>query len=411
MNATALVKTCRQQVKPYWEAVNEIVLHNMRKVLKAFQHHRVSEEHFAGTTGYGYNDLGRDALENVYADVFGTEAALVRPQIVSGTHAISACLSALLAPGDRLVSLSGSPYDTLGRVIGIRGETRRSLIEKGIIYEEVDLTPQSRFDIQAIRTSLEKQPAPKMVIVQRSRGYSERKALSVAEIQRAFQAIKQINENTICFVDNCYGEFVEESEPSQLGADLMAGSLIKNPGGTLAPCGGYIVGSSQLIEAVADYITAPGLGKELGPTITGQRLIFQGLFQAPHVVGEALCGAILTARVFEELGFPVSPGSRETRSDIVQAISLGDPCKIEVFCQAVQASSPIDSYVRPVPAPLPGYDGNIIMAAGTFIQGASLELTADAPVRHPYAVFFQGGVCREHVEITLEEIVRKLVLG
>lgn len=399
-----VVKDAKNKVKEFWESLDEITLFNQEKVLEAFQQAKASDYSFSNSTGYGYNDQGRETLEEIFSIVFKTEAALVRPQIVSGTHAINLCLS-VLKPGDHLVSISGAPYDTLQQIIGTRGKEKNSLMNKGIVYEEVSLTEEGKLDYEAIRKVVTKET--RMVMLQRSRGYSWRPSIPIADIEQAFKVVKAINPECICFVDNCYGEFAEIKEPTEVGANLMAGSLIKNPGGALAPSGGYIVGNHDLVMDCADSLTAPGLGNQLGATFGLMRTLMQGFFIAPHVVGQAMRGAILTAQVFQDLGYPVSPRPNEKRTDIIQAIQLGDAEKILAFCKGIQQASPIDSQFVPVPDLMPGYDDQVVMAGGTFIQGSSIELSADAPLRPPYIVYLQGGMSIEHVEIALNRVVKE----
>jgi cystathionine beta-lyase family protein involved in aluminum resistance len=401
----SIVQQAKAKIQGQWEKASQISRFNQAKVLRAFQQNRVGTHCFSDSTGYGYHDLGREALENVYKSVFKTEAALVRPQIVSGTHAISLCLSILNA-GDHLISLSGPPYDTLQQVIGTRGVARASLIKRGIQYEEIPLTLEGRLDLDQIKEKVSKDT--RMVMIQRSRGYSWRPSLTVTEIGEAFRIVKGINPDCICFVDNCYGEFAEFYEPSEVGANLLAGSLIKNPGGGLAPSGGYIVGDQVLVELCSEYLTAPGLGSRLGPTFNLTRQLLQGLFIAPHVVGQALKGAILAAQIFLDLGYEVSPLPDEARTDIIQAIKLNSREKLEAFCRIVQETSPVDAQVVPIPAPMPGYDDQVIMAGGTFIQGSSIELSADGPLREPYIAYLQGGLSLEHIELVLDALVENL---
>jgi len=374
---------------------DRVAEYNQYKVLRAMQINRISEGHFAGTTGYGYNDLGRETLEAVYAMVFGAQSALVRPQMISGTHALTAALFGNLRPGDELLSPTGAPYDTLQAVIGIRPASG-SLAEYGVSYRQVDLTPEGGFDYDAIANSIS--TVTKMATIQRSKGYSWRKSFTISELERLIAFIKGINPDIICMVDNCYGEFVEYTEPTEIGADLTVGSLIKNPGGGLAPAGGYIVGKEQYVKAAATRLTAPGLGMEVGPTLGIVPLLMQGFFMAPQVVGGAVKGAILAAKVFEQLGFPVLPAPTEPRSDIVQAIQLGSPEKILAFCRGIQQSAPVDSYVTPEAGYMPGYDCPVVMAAGAFVQGSSIELSADAPMIPPYNVYFQGGLTTAHAK-------------
>ncbi len=402
-----LIHEAKQVVRPKWDEIENTKLANQARVLRAFQDHQVSEYHFAGSTGYGYNDSGRETIEAMYAQIFGGEAALVRPQLVSGTHAIATCLAALLEPGDELVSLTGAPYDTLQQVIGIKGDLPRSLMRQGITYKEVPLDEDGRWSKEGILSTVT--PETKMALIQRSRGYSWRPALSVDEIGVIVSLVKQVNPEIIVFVDNCYGEFVETREPCQVGADLIAGSLIKNPGGGLVAGGGYVVGTDVLIETVADRMTAPGLGSRLGPTFGLNRWILQGLWMAPHAVGEALAGAVLAAKVMEDIGYPVSPRWNEPRGDIVQAIEMSTKEALLAFCQGIQAASPVDSFVQPVPGDMPGYEDPVIMAGGTFIQGSSIELSADGPLRPPYIAYLQGGLCKEHVELALQKVVEYLV--
>lgn len=383
----------------------EYINHN--KVLQAFQEARISSHHLNGSTGYGYDDDGREALEKVYARIFGAEEALVRGQIVSGTHAIALCLYGNLKAGDLLLSVQGTPYDTLEKIIGARENTPGSLTDAGVQYQQIELLPDGHLDWQKIDTALQQQV--KMVLVQRSCGYSTRPSLNMAELKKLCHFIKQRTPDTIIFVDNCYGEFVEPTEPTENGADLVAGSLIKNPGGGIAPTGGYVAGKTRLVNNAATRLTAPGLGADLGPSLGWQRLFFQGLYYAPHVVMEALRGSIWGSLLFRELGFKVFPAPEDHRTDIIQAVVLNSPRSLEQFCRNVQLNSPVDSYVTPVPAPMPGYSHPVIMAAGTFIQGASLEFTADAPVREPFVVFFQGGISHTYTKIILLAAAREIL--
>ena len=377
-------------------AIDKIAEYNQYKVLSAMQKNKLSDTHFAATTGYGYNDLGRDTLEQVYADVFGAESALVRPQIVSGTHALAIAMSGNLRPGDEILSPVGIPYDTLQGVIGIRKE-RCSLFEYGITYKQVDLLKDGSFDYENIKKAISDKT--KLVTIQRSKGYEYRKSLSIDEIKELISFIKQIDENIICMVDNCYGEFVETLEPSEIGADLVVGSLIKNPGGGLAATGGYIVGKEEYVENAAARLTAPGLGKEVGATLGMTSSFFQGLFNASQVVGGSVKGGLFLAKLFEGLNFSVLPTSSEKRADIVQCIQLMNADNVIAFCQGIQKGAPVDSYVKPEPWNMPGYDCPVIMAAGAFIQGSSIELSADAPMKPPYNVFFQGGLSWHHAKI------------
>ncbi len=383
-------------LKEKFEEVDKITEYNQIKVLSAMQKNRLSDIHFAATTGYGYNDLGRDTLEKIYADVFHTEAALVRPQIISGTHAINIALSGNLRPGDELLSPVGVPYDTLQGVIGIR-EERGSLKEYGVIYKQVDLLEGDKFDFEGIRKAIT--PKTKMVTIQRSKGYAWRKSFSVEEIKELIDFVKSVRKDIICMVDNCYGEFVDIIEPSDVGADIVAGSLIKNMGGGLAPVGGYIVGKEEYVENAACRLTSPGLGREVGPTLGVTPSIIQGLFYSPQVVSGAVKGAIFASKAFELLGYEVMPKSNEKRSDIVQAIQMKSPENVIAFCKGIQKGAPVDSFVSPEPWDMPGYDCPVIMAAGAFVQGSSIELSADAPIKPPYTVFLQGGLSWHHAKI------------
>jgi len=367
--------------------------YNQLKVLSAMQKNKLSDVHFAATTGYGYNDLGRDTLEKIYADVFQTEDALVRPQIVSGTHALTVALFGNLRYGDELLSPVGKPYDTLLGVIGVR-KTRGSLMEHGVQYRQVDLLPGDKIDYSGIQSVVS--PKTKLVTIQRSKGYSWRRSFSVAEIAELIGFIKSLNPNVICMVDNCYGEFVETKEPGE--ADLIVGSLIKNPGGGIAPVGGYIAGKEEFVENAAARMTSPGLGKEVGPTLGITPALAQGLFLAPQTVSAGLKGAVFAAAIFKKLGFPVLPDIDAPRADIVQAIELATAENVIAFCQGIQKSSPVDSFVTPEPSGMPGYDAEVIMAAGTFVQGSSIELSADSPLKPPYAVFMQGGLTWHHAK-------------
>ncbi len=393
-------------LKDRFEEIDRIAEYNQLKVLKAMQDNRLSDIHFAATTGYGYNDLGRDTLEQVYADIFRAEDALVRPQLISGTHALTIALSGNLRPGDEILSPVGKPYDTLEGVIGIT-KSKGSLAEYGITYRQVDLTPEGDFDYEGIKAAIG--PQTKLASIQRSKGYANRPTLSVAQIGTLIHFIKDINPNIICMVDNCYGEFVETMEPSEVGADLCVGSLIKNPGGGLAPIGGYIVGKSEYIENAAYRLTAPGLGKEVGATLGLNAPLFQGLFLAPQVVSGALKGAIYAANLYENLGFSVLPNGTEDRYDIIQAVTLNSPEAVIAFCKGIQAAAPVDSYVTPEPWAMPGYNCEVIMAAGAFVQGSSIELSADAPIKPPYTVFFQGGLTWYHAKYGILLSLQKLL--
>ena len=383
-----------ERAKEQFARIDAMAQANTLRVLDAFREHRVAEAYFAGTTGYGYDDLGRDKLDEIYAHLFGTEDALVRIGFVNGTHAISAALFGCLRPGDTLVSAVGAPYDTLLGVIGVADKGTGSLKDFGVNYVQVDLTPQNTPDLEGLAVAVT-QPRVKAVLIQRSKGYSTRASLSVAEIGEMCRIIRANNPNAAILVDNCYGEFVEEQEPTHVGADLVVGSLIKNPGGGLAPTGAYLAGRHDLIEGAAMRLTCPGIGKECGSTLGNNRLLYQGLFMAPHTVAQALKTAVFGAALMEEMGYATEPTSQQVRHDIIQMIHLGGPEGVKRFCKGIQSGAPVDSYVTPEPWDMPGYDCQVIMAAGAFIQGASIELSADAPMREPYTVYLQGGLTYE----------------
>ena len=373
--------------------IDAVAEYNQLKVVRAMQKNRVSAEHFSGSTGYGYNDSGRETLEKVYADTFHTEDALVRSQITCGTHALALALSANLRPGDELLSISGKPYDTLEEVIGIR-PSRGSLAEYGIRYRQAELKEDGSFDFEAIKAAL--RPETRIAAIQRSKGYLTRPSLSVEQIGEAIRFVKDLRPDLIVMVDNCYGEFVDYTEPSDCGADMTVGSLIKNPGGGLAPMGGYIAGTRECVENCAVRLTSPGLGREVGASLNTLRSLYQGFFLAPTVTAGALKAAVFAANLYEQLGFKVVPGGAEKRNDIIQAVEFGFPEGVIRFCEGIQAAAPVDSYVTPEPWAMPGYDSDVIMAAGAFIQGSSIELSADGPIKPPYAVYFQGGLTWEH---------------
>ena len=389
-----------------FDAIDRMAELNQGKVIRAMQDARVDAACFAATTGYGYDDVGRDRLEEVYASVFGTEAALVRPQITCGTHALTVALSANLLPGDELLSPVGLPYDTLEEVIGIR-PSPCSLAEYGVRYRQVDLLPDGGFDYPAIRAAIHEKT--KLITIQRSKGYATRPSFSVAQIGELISFCKGVKPDVLVMVDNCYGEFVEELEPSQVGADLCVGSLIKNPGGGLAPIGGYIVGTKACVERCAYRLSAPGLGQEVGANLGILPSFYQGLFLAPTVVAGALKGAIFAACLYERLGFRVVPGGAEERHDIIQAVELGSEAGMRAFCKGIQAAAPVDSYVEPIPWAMPGYDDEVIMAAGAFVQGSSIELSADGPIRPPYAVYFQGGLTWYHAKLGILRSLQSMV--
>ena len=385
---------CEEKCSTRFSEIEEISFANTKKVLEAFQKERVSESCFSGTTGYGYDDIGRDTLDRVFADVFKAEAALVRIGFVNGTHAISTAIMAMLSPGDVLLSVTGSPYDTLRATIGADDRLHGSLGFYGIGYRQIEMNETGTPDIPNIRKAAA-DAAVKAILIQRSRGYSLRKALSVDEIAEVCACIKEVNPGASILVDNCYGEFTEEKEPLEAGADLIAGSLIKNPGGGIAPAGGYIAGKKELVKKAAMCLTTPGIGGECGATLGNNRLLFQGLYYAPHCVSQALKTAVLCSALMEDLGMETSPLWNEKRSDIIQAVNLGTRQRMVSFCKGIQSGSAVDAYVSPEPWKMPGYDCEVIMAAGNFIQGASLELSADGPVREPYTVYLQGGLTYE----------------
>ena len=397
-------------LKEQFARIDAVAEHNTQRVLAAFQTHRVAESYFAGTTGYGYDDLGRDQLDLIYADLFGTEDALVRIGFVNGTHAISAALFGVLRPGDVLVSAVGAPYDTLLGVIGVTDKGRGSLKDFGVDYHQVDVTAEDRPDIEGLAKAVD-DPRVKAVLIQRSKGYSTRASLSVDEIGQLCAVIRRANPNAAILVDNCYGEFVEEQEPTHVGADLVVGSLIKNPGGGLAPTGAYLAGRHDLIEGAAMRLTCPGIGKECGSTLGNNRLLYQGLFLAPHTVAQAVKTAVFGAKIMELLGYETEPRSDEPRHDIIQMIHLGSPDAVRRFCKGIQSGAPVDSYVTPEPWDMPGYDCQVIMAAGAFIQGASIELSADAPMREPYTVYLQGGLTYESGKAGVMLAVEQLLNG
>ena len=399
-------KKIEESLRERFRAIDENAEFNQLKVISAMQENRLSDIHFSGTTGYGYNDLGRETLEKVYASVFHTEDALVRPQITCGTHALYTALAGNLRPGDELLSPVGKPYDTLEEVIGIR-KSNGSLREYGITYRPVDLLPDGSFDFEGIREAINDRT--KLVTIQRSKGYATRPTLSVARIGELISFVKSIKPDVICMVDNCYGEFVETIEPSDVGADMVVGSLIKNPGGGLAPIGGYIAGTKECVENASYRLGAPGLGREVGASLGVNQSLFQGLFLAPTVTAGALKGAIFAAAIYEKLGFDVVPNSTESRHDIIQAVTFGKPEGVIAFCEGIQAAAPVDSFVTPEPWDMPGYDSQVIMAAGAFIQGSSIELSADGPIKPPYSVFFQGGLTWYHAKLGILMSLQRLI--
>lgn len=401
----SLCQRIEDSLQERFKDIDRITEYNQLKVLHALQKHRLSESHFAPTTGYGYNDMGRETLEQVYASIFHTQAALVRPQITCGTHALALALSANLRPGDELISPVGKPYDTMEEIIGIR-PSKGSLAEYGVTYKQVELLEDGTFDYYTIQNTISDRT--KMVTIQRSKGYLTRPTFSVKQIGELISFIKEINPHIICMVDNCYGEFVETAEPSDVGADMVVGSLIKNPGGGLAPIGGYICGTRECVENAYYRLTAPGLGGEVGASLGVNRDFFQGLFLAPQVVGGALKGAIFAASLYEALGYDCTPKASELRHDIIQAVTFHDPDKVIAFCEGIQYAAPVDSFVTPTPWAMPGYDCDVIMAAGAFISGASIELSADAPMHEPYTVFFQGGLSYDHAKFGIMKSLAQL---
>ncbi|GLH63128.1 aminotransferase class I/II-fold pyridoxal phosphate-dependent enzyme [Parageobacillus sp. G301] len=404
---SALVKEIEAQIAPIHKEIDERIDINQYRVLESFRRHKVSDSHFIPSTGYGYDDIGRDTLEQIYADVFGAEAGIVRPQIISGTHAISIALFGILRPGDELLYITGNPYDTLEEIVGIRGSGVGSLKEFHIHYQSVPLTTEGRVDFDAVKNAINERT--KMIGIQRSRGYATRPSFTIEEISEMISFVKAIKPDVVVFVDNCYGEFVEEKEPCHVGADLMAGSLIKNPGGGLAKTGGYIVGKKQYVQACSYRMTSPGIGAEAGPTLYSLHEMYQGFFLAPHIVGQALKGAVFTAAMLERIGLNTQPSWDAKRTDLVQSVQFEDPEQMIAFCQAIQFSSPVNAHFTPYPSYMPGYEDDVIMAAGTFIQGASIELTADGPIRPPYVAYVQGGLTYSHVKIAICTAIDQLM--
>lgn len=402
-----VVQEIEQQIKNVHKEIETRAEKNQFRVLKSYQKHQVSDSHFIPSTGYGYDDRGRDTLEEIYANVLGGEAGLVRQQIISGTHAISICLFGVLRPGDELLYITGKPYDTLEEIVGLRGNGVGSLKEFNIDYNTVHLTPEGQIDFEAIKQSIK--PNTKMIGIQRSKGYATRPSFTVAEIGEMVRFVKDIKPDVVVFVDNCYGEFVEELEPCHVGVDLMAGSLIKNPGGGQAKTGGYIVGKKELVEACSYRMTSPGIGAEAGASLYTLQEMYQGFFMAPHVVSEALKGAVFTSAFLEKLGFNTSPKWDCSRTDLIQSVQFDDRDKMVAFCQAIQFASPINSHVTPYPSYMPGYEDDVIMAAGTFIQGASIELSADGPLRSPYVAYVQGGLTYSHVKMAICSAIDSLI--
>ncbi|MGK7956154.1 MAG: aminotransferase class I/II-fold pyridoxal phosphate-dependent enzyme [Crocosphaera sp.] len=407
MDSSMLINEAENALTPIFSEIDHKVKQNLKKTLAAFRNHRLGVHHFASVTGYGHDDLGRETLDEIFAEIVQADAAIVRVQFVSGTHAIACALFGVLRPGDELLAVAGAPYDTLEEVIGLRGSGQGSLTEFNINYRQLDLTNQGTIDWEGLKTAIK--PETKLVLIQRSCGYSWRLSLSIAKIKDIIKSVKAQNPNTVWFVDNCYGELVENIEPTAVGADLMAGSLIKNLGGTIVTTGGYIAGKKSLVEAAACRLTSPGIGKDGGATLHQSRLLFQGLFLAPQMVGEAIKGSHLIAYVFDKLGYEVNPLPMVTRRDIIQGIKLGSPDKLKAFCRAIQTYSPVGSYLDPVPAEMPGYESKLVMAGGTFIDGSTSEFSADGPLREPYTVFCQGGTHWTHISLALEAAIKAII--
>lgn len=400
------IRQAEAQIKKEFEYIDEVRDFNQEKVLKAFTDNKVAPEHFYTVSGYGHDDVGREVLDKVFAQVFGAEKAIVRNHFVSGTHALACALFGNLRHGEKLVSVAGAPYDTMEEVIGCRGASRESLIGHGVPYEEIPLKDGMEVDFDLLEKTIDK--SVNMVTIQRSRGYSLRKSLNIETIEKICKIVKSKNPDCICFVDNCYGEFTETKEPLEVGADLMAGSLIKNPGGGIVETGGYIAGREDLVEQAAMRLTAPGIGSEGGAMLNQARLIFQGFFMAPSIVSDAVKGAVLAAKVFEDIGYISTPKFNEKRTDIIQTITFSSPEPLEAFCKTIQELSPVNSYVTPIPDDVPGYEDKIIMAGGTFIEGSTIELSADGPLRPPYAAYMQGGLNYAHVKIVLKKIIERV---
>jgi cystathionine beta-lyase family protein involved in aluminum resistance len=403
MNTENLLHEAETALLPIFSQIDAKVKQNLKKILRSFHDRRVGVHHFSSVSGYGHDDLGRETLDRVYADVMEAEAAAVRVQFVSGTHAIACALYGVLRPGDEMLAVTGAPYDTLEEVIGLRGSGQGSLKDFGISYRELALTPQGTIDWKALQTAIKNNT--RLVSIQRSCGYSWRQSLSIAEIEKIIAIVKQQNPHTVCFVDNCYGEFIEDREPTAVGADLMAGSLIKNPGGTIVTAGGYVAGKAEFVEAATCRLTSPGIGSSGGATFEQNRLLYQGFFLAPQMVGEAIKSSHLIAYVFDKLGYEVNPLPFAPRRDVIQAIKFGSPEKSIAFCRSIQKHSPVGSYLDPVPASMPGYESELIMAGGSFIDGSTSELSADGPLREPYIVFCQGGTHWTHAAIALEGVL------
>ena len=406
MNSHEIIKNAEKQLREQFEIIEDIRDLNQKKVLEAFINNRVAPEHFYTVSGYGHDDMGRETLDKVFAEVFKAEKAIARIHFASGTHTLACCLFGCLRPGDKLISVAGAPYDTMQEVIGTAGDDATkedSLIAHGILYEEIPLLNETEIDFETLEKRIDKSST--MVLIQRSKGYSTRKSLSIDVIKEICKTVKSKNPDCICFVDNCYGEFVEDKEPIEAGADLIAGSLIKNPGGGIVEAGGYIAGKARLVDKSANRLTAPGIGCEGGAMLNQHRLIFQGLFMAPSVVCDAVKGAVLAAKIFDEIGYDSSPKFNEKRTDIIQNITFNAPEPLEKFCRTIQSLSPVNGYVTPIPEYIPGYEDIVIMAGGTFIEGSTIELSADGPMRAPYVAYMQGGLNYAHVKIALSKII------
>lgn len=409
MNSTEIIKQAEKAIRNEFERIEDIRDFNQEKVLNAFIENKVAPEHFYTVSGYGHDDLGREVLDKVFADVFKAEKALVRIHFASGTHTLACCLFGNLKYGDKLISVAGTPYDTMQEVIGTAGDDltkEDSLIGNGVLYDEVPLKNGTDIDFEKLDEMIDK--TVKMVLIQRSKGYSTRKSLSIETIGKICEIVKKNNPNCICFVDNCYGEFVDTQEPLEVGADLIAGSLIKNPGGGLVEAGGYIAGKAKYVDKCANRLTAPGIGSEGGAMFNQHRLIFQGLFMSPSVVCDAVKGAVLAAKIFDEIGYDSYPKYNEKRTDIIQNITFGSPEPLEHFCRTIQSLSPVNGYVTPIPEYIPGYEDQVIMAGGTFIEGSTIELSADGPMRAPYVAYMQGGLTYAHIKIALRKILDRV---
>lgn len=402
-----IIEKAEDELFSEFKKYDKIRDYNQEKVLDAFIKNKIGEEHFAYVSGYGHDDIGRDAIDRVFADVFKAEAAVVRNHFASGTHALACVLFGILRPGDELLSVAGTPYDTMEEVIGLRGNEKASLKSFGVTYDEVPLVNNLDIDFEKLESMVTNKTT--MVLIQRSRGYSTRKSLTIEVIEKIINIVKSKNPNCVCFVDNCYGEFVEEKEPLEVGADIMAGSLIKNPGGAIVECGGYVAGKAELVELAATRLTAPGIGSRGGSMLNQSRLILQGIFMAPSIVMDAVKGAILASKLLSDLGFITTPEVYAKRTDLIQAIEFGKPEPLIAFCKALQAASPIDSYLTPVPDEVPGYEDKLIMAGGSFIEGSTLELSADGPLRPPYVAYMQGGINYAHVKIAMKRVLQELL--